>query len=90
MRNEKQIQKIQKTYLPKDLILKAEGKDRELTKDELKVMGEILSFYRHQANGFEPITGLKLPAISCKASLDFAFTKIADTDGKFYIYLNLK
>jgi hypothetical protein len=91
MKNEKllkQIKELQK-HLPKEIILKPEGLDRELTKDEIQVIRSYFIFYR--VVNFKPKAGLLLPKISCKSYLDFAFMDDPfKEDGKLYIYLNLR
>ena len=90
MKNEKlkkQINKLSK-YVPKHILLVPDLKDRELTKDEVKVIKTYFSFYNQ--NGWNPVRGLHICNISKNSYLDFAFMHIADVEGKFSIYLNLK
>lgn len=84
----KQIKHLQK-MLPKDIILKPELNDRELTKDEVEVIKSYLTFYN--TVNFNPVRGLTLPKVSKNSYLDFAFMRIPfEKDNKFYIYLNIK
>jgi len=91
MKNEKllkQINELQK-HLPKKIILKPEGLDRELTRDEISVIRSYFRFYK--TVDFKPKPGLILPFISYKSYLDFAFTQNPfEPDGGVYIYLNLR
>jgi hypothetical protein len=91
MKNEKllkQIKELQK-HLPKEIILKPEVKDRELTKDEMEVIKSYFKFY--STVDFNPTKGIILPKISSKSFIDFAFMRTPfNEDGKLYIYLNLK
>ena len=90
MKNEKlkkQIKKLSK-YLPENIILSNEQKERELTEDEMKVIKSYFQFY--QANGWTPVYGMIIKHISKKSYLDFEFMNLSDSEGKFFIYLNLK
>ncbi len=91
MKNEKllkQVKELQK-HLPKTIILKPEGIDRELTRDEISVIKSYFRFYK--TFDFKPKSGLILPFISYESYLDFGFTQTPfEADGKFYIYLNLR
>ena len=84
---QKQIKKLSK-YVPKHIHLVPEIKDRELTEDEMKVINDLLSFYN--VNGWTPVNGMVIKHFSKKSFIDFAFMNIADDNGKFCIYLNLK
>lgn len=90
MKNEKlkkQIKKLSK-LTPEDIIIINEQKERELTKDEIKVIKSYFHFY--QVKGWVPVYGMIIKHISKKSYLDFEFMNLADREGKFCIYLNLK
>jgi len=84
----KQLKNLQK-LLPKNITLKAEGKQRELTKQEISVIKSYFAFYN--VVKYIPQRGMMLPNISDKGYVDFAFMNIPyEEDGKCYIYINLK
>lgn len=76
-------------YLPKHIVLKHEGKDRDFTEDEMVVIKDYIMFY-YGLNGWKPARGMIVKHFSKKSYIDFAFMDKADENGEFCIYLNVK
>lgn len=90
MKNEKlqkQIKQLSK-YIPDNILLVPEQKDRDLTDDEMVVIKEYLGFYA--ANDWQKQRGMLIKHFSKNSYIDFAFIKVKDENGQYCIYLNLK
>lgn len=76
MKNEKLKKQLIKLHDLKNrnIELLIEGKDRELTKDEIAITKSL--FLSYSWNNFKMVKGFLLPKISNKSYIDFAFVEL--------------